>query len=109
VSVADVAQAASFSRFEGVDRALVLLEGAGTPLEKPGPETRTHALTQAFGIARFAGEASIDVRLLDGGDSVQLDAGDMLRVDTTDTRRAVHVETQGTGTLLAINFEEKMP
>ncbi|WP_321937131.1 HutD family protein [Paraburkholderia sp. J8-2] len=63
VSVADVAQAGPFSRFEGVDRTLVLLEGAGMLLDEAG---RTHALTQPLDVARFAGEAAIDARLVSG-------------------------------------------
>ena len=64
VSIADVAQAGPFSRFDGIDRTLVLLSGAGMLLdEAQGP---THALTQPLDIARFAGEAAIDARLVDG-------------------------------------------
>ncbi|HEY4805053.1 MAG TPA: HutD family protein [Paraburkholderia sp.] len=63
VSVADVAQAGPFSRFEGVDRTLVLLEGAGMLLDEAGS---THALTQPLDVARFAGEAAIDARLVNG-------------------------------------------
>ena len=63
VSVADVGQAGPFSRFEGVDRTLVLLEGAGMLLDEAGS---THALTQPLDVARFAGEAAIDARLVNG-------------------------------------------
>jgi environmental stress-induced protein Ves len=63
VSVADVAQAGPFSRFEGVDRTLVLLDGAGMLLDEAGA---THALTQPLDVARFAGEAHIDARLVNG-------------------------------------------
>ncbi|WP_043201380.1 HutD/Ves family protein [Paraburkholderia acidipaludis] len=66
VSVADVAQAGPFSRFDGVDRTLVLLEGAGMLLDEAGPAARTHALTQPLDVARFAGEAAIEARLVDG-------------------------------------------
>ncbi|SDH16092.1 hypothetical protein SAMN05216466_107311 [Paraburkholderia phenazinium] len=64
VSIADVAQAGPFSRFEGIDRTLVLLSGAGMLLDEAnGP---THALTQALDMAHFAGETAIDARLVDG-------------------------------------------
>ena len=63
VSVADVGQAGPFSRFEGVDRTLVLLEGAGMLLDEAGS---THALTQPLEVARFAGEAAIEARLVNG-------------------------------------------
>jgi environmental stress-induced protein Ves len=76
VSVADVAQAGPFSRFSGIDRTLVLLSGAGMLLDDAGntgdggdavdAKPHTHALTKPFDIARFAGEANIDARLVDG-------------------------------------------
>ena len=68
VSVADVAQAGPFSRFAGIDRTLVLLAGAGMLLDEARSEgaVHTHALTQALDVARFAGEAQIDARLIDG-------------------------------------------
>jgi len=79
VSVADVAQAGPFSRFVGIDRTLVLLSGAGMLLDEAGEagdsgradsargtQLHTHALTKPFDIARFAGEAQIDARLVDG-------------------------------------------
>lgn len=66
VSVADVAQAGPFSRFEGVDRTLVLLEGAGMLLDESGPAAATHTLAQPLDVARFAGEAAIAARLVDG-------------------------------------------
>ena len=66
VSVADVAQAGPFSRFEGVDRTLVLLEGAGMLLDESGPAAQTLALRQPLDVARFAGETPIEARLVDG-------------------------------------------
>ncbi|MGF6903045.1 HutD/Ves family protein [Paraburkholderia sp. GAS348] len=73
VSIADVAQAGPFSRFAGIDRTLVLLSGAGMLLDETGDAgahaVKTHALTQPLDIARFAGEAQIDARLVDGATS----------------------------------------
>ncbi|RKT27624.1 hypothetical protein B0G69_3453 [Paraburkholderia sp. RAU2J] len=67
VSIADVAQAGPFSRFEGIDRTLVLLSGAGMVLDETGARAaKSHALTRALDIARFDGEAQIDARLVDG-------------------------------------------
>jgi uncharacterized protein len=68
VSVADVAQAGPFSRFEGVDRTLVLLAGAGMVLDETvGAQVlKSHALAQPLDIARFEGEVHIDARLIDG-------------------------------------------
>jgi uncharacterized protein len=66
VSVADVAQAGPFSRFEGVARTLVLLEGAGMVLDETGDRARTHTLAKVLDVARFDGEAPISARLIDG-------------------------------------------
>ncbi|EEA00561.1 protein of unknown function DUF886 [Burkholderia sp. H160] len=68
VSVADVAQAGPFSRFDGVDRTLVLLSGAGMLLDELGDTgvVATHALRQPLDIARFNGETRIDARLVEG-------------------------------------------
>lgn len=70
VSIADVAQAGPFSCFAGIDRTLVLLSGAGMLLDETDDTgahaVKTHALTQPLDIARFAGEARIDARLVDG-------------------------------------------
>ncbi|WP_042295957.1 HutD/Ves family protein [Paraburkholderia bannensis] len=66
VSVADVAQAGPFSRFDGVARTLVLLEGAGMVLDETGDNARTHALMKPLDVARFDGEAPISARLIDG-------------------------------------------
>lgn len=64
VSVADVAQPGPFSRFAGIDRTLVLLEGAGMRLVDEGGVT--HLLSEPLAVAHFAGEASIDASLVDG-------------------------------------------
>jgi environmental stress-induced protein Ves len=67
VSIADVAQAGPFSRFEGIDRTLVLLSGAGMVLDETGARAvKSHPLTRALDIARFDGEAQIDARVVDG-------------------------------------------
>jgi uncharacterized protein len=63
VSIAEVARSGPFSRFAGVDRTLVLLDGAGMVLHEGA---RTHALERPLDCARFAGEASIDATLVDG-------------------------------------------
>ncbi|PCE21774.1 HutD/Ves family protein [Burkholderia ubonensis] len=64
VSVADVAAAGPFSRFEGVDRTLVLLSGAGMTLAGDGGAH--HVLDAPLARADFAGEAAIDATLHDG-------------------------------------------
>ncbi|MEM5406123.1 HutD family protein [Paraburkholderia unamae] len=96
VSVADVAQAGPFSRFEGVDRTLVLLEGAGMLLDEAG---RTHVLTQPLDVAHFAGEAAIDARLVNGATRdfnlmVRRDAArGTLEVWRANERRSMHAQT----------------
>lgn len=64
VSLADVGQAGPFSHFAGVERILVLLSGTGMILDEAGGGA--HALRQPFDVARFAGEAAIQARLVDG-------------------------------------------
>jgi hypothetical protein len=67
VSVADVAQAGPFSRFEGVARTLVLLDGAGMVLDETGgAAARMHMLAKPLDVAHFDGEAPISARLIDG-------------------------------------------
>ncbi|MBY4870106.1 HutD family protein [Burkholderia sp. Bp9017] len=64
VSVADVGAAGPFSRFDGIDRTLVLLSGAGMTLAEAGGVK--HVLDVPLARADFAGEAAIDATLHDG-------------------------------------------
>ncbi|KVE92376.1 HutD family protein [Burkholderia vietnamiensis] len=64
VSVADVGAGGPFSRFDGVDRTLVLLSGAGMTLAEAGGAR--HVLDTPLARADFAGEAAIDATLHDG-------------------------------------------
>ncbi|WP_412021473.1 HutD family protein [Burkholderia cepacia] len=64
VSVADVGTAGPFSRFDGVDRTLVLLSGAGMTLAEAGGVS--HVLDTPLVRADFAGETAIDATLHDG-------------------------------------------
>ncbi|HDR9036019.1 TPA: HutD family protein [Burkholderia vietnamiensis] len=61
VSVADVGAGGPFSRFDGVDRTLVLLSGAGMTLAEAGGAR--HVLDTPLARADFAGEAAIDATL----------------------------------------------
>jgi environmental stress-induced protein Ves len=64
VSVAEVDSAAPFSAFPGVDRQIALLEGAGFVMRfADGGE---HRLDEPCVPFAFAGEASVDVTLIDG-------------------------------------------
>ncbi|TCV96087.1 hypothetical protein EC912_102436 [Luteibacter rhizovicinus] len=60
-SVADVDTASPFSAFPGVDRTIVLLEGAGFVMTLNGE--RTHALTTPCDPFAFEGEATVDIEL----------------------------------------------
>ncbi|KIG03507.1 HutD/Ves family protein [Caballeronia concitans] len=64
LSVADVSADGAFSAFAGVDRVLVLLDGAGMRLAEASG--RVHVLDQPLAMARFAGETPIHASLLDG-------------------------------------------
>ncbi|WP_175921126.1 HutD/Ves family protein [Burkholderia pyrrocinia] len=64
VSVADVGTAGPFSRFDGIDRTLVLLSGAGMTLAEAGGAR--HVLDAPLTRADFAGETAIDATLHDG-------------------------------------------
>lgn len=63
-SVAEVDSAAPFSAFPGVDRVIVLLDGAGFTMTLD--EGRRHALTTPFAPFAFAGEAQVAVSLASG-------------------------------------------
>lgn len=64
VSLAEVDSDAPFSRFPGVDRHLVLLQGDGFSMTLDGD--RTHALTTPLVPFAFAGEADVQVHLQGG-------------------------------------------
>ncbi|GAB1387259.1 HutD family protein [Melaminivora sp.] len=61
VSVASVTQAGPFSCFPGIDRQIMLLQGAGMLLRGPGLE---HRLEQPWQPFAFAGELRLDCQLL---------------------------------------------
>ncbi|SAK54408.1 hypothetical protein AWB76_01977 [Caballeronia temeraria] len=64
LSLADVASDGAFSTFAGVDRVLVLLDGAGMRLTQA--DGGVHALDAPLAMARFAGETPIHATLIDG-------------------------------------------
>src|ERR1700743_3434281 len=64
VSIADVDTASPFSRFPGVDRVIVLLQGERVTMTLDGE--REHALTTPCTPFAFAGEAHVDVTLAGG-------------------------------------------
>ena len=64
VSIAEVDSAAPFSSFPGIDRKIVLLDGAGFTMTVD--DGHTHALTTPFVPFAFPGEAKVAVTLVDG-------------------------------------------
>ncbi len=105
VSIAEIERDGPFSSFPGVDRDLLLLEGNGIELDIDDAPTRT--LRQRLEGVRFAGESSVDCRLLAGAtrdfnvmtrrDAVVAEtlarplAGAMLVFGQARTLRLVHV------------------
>lgn len=64
VSIADVAQAGPFSCFNGIDRILVLLQGAGMTLQQA--DGVQHVLNQPCQAVHFQGETPITASLHHG-------------------------------------------
>jgi environmental stress-induced protein Ves len=64
VSIADVDTASPFSRFPGIDRTIVLLQGDGFTMTLDGE--RKHALTTPCQPFAFPGEAQVGVTLAGG-------------------------------------------
>jgi uncharacterized protein len=64
ISIAEVDTAAPFSRFPGIDRHIVLLEGAGFGMTLDG--WHRHELTTPFAPFAFPGEADVAVTLAGG-------------------------------------------
>ncbi|MFF4800704.1 HutD family protein [Streptomyces sp. NPDC001351] len=63
VSLADVAEPGPFSRFEGVDRIITLVDGPGMVLTVDGT---AHTVAEQYVPFRFPGEAATDCRLMGG-------------------------------------------
>ncbi|MFR9789085.1 HutD family protein [Streptomyces sp. MB22_4] len=63
VSLADVAQEGPFSRFEGVDRVITLVDGPGMVLTVDGS---AHSVAERYAPFAFPGDADTDCRLLGG-------------------------------------------
>jgi len=62
ISLADVAASGPFSPFPGIDRSLVLVDGAGMELEIDGATTAL----RRHDVVHFAGEQSVSCRLTHG-------------------------------------------
>ncbi|MFH7338414.1 HutD family protein [Streptomyces sp. KHY 26] len=63
VSLADVAREGPFSRFEGVDRVITLVDGPGMVLTVDGS---AHTVAERYAPFAFPGDADTDCRLLGG-------------------------------------------
>jgi len=69
VSVAEIAQSGPFSSFPGIDRQILLLDGAGVRLQAAAgldQDAIDHRLDEPLVPFAFAGEAAITATLLDG-------------------------------------------
>jgi environmental stress-induced protein Ves len=74
ISVADVAQSGPFSSFEGINRTLVLLAGAGmrlnvaprASLKRHDSEGVSHTLRKPTDMVHFFGESDINATLVNG-------------------------------------------
>ena len=64
LSIAEIEQDAPFSRFEGIDREIVLLSGNGVRLRFD--DGNVHDLAPPHGRLRFAGEAGVHGELIEG-------------------------------------------
>ena len=64
LSIAEIEQDAPFSRFEGIDREIVLISGNGVRLRFD--DGSVHALEPPHGRLRFSGEANVHGELIDG-------------------------------------------
>ncbi|WP_164484053.1 HutD/Ves family protein [Pseudofulvimonas gallinarii] len=64
ISVAEIEQDGPFSRFPGIDRCLLLLDGAGMSLRRAGQPDRT--VVPSAPRIDFPGEDDVDCRLRDG-------------------------------------------
>ena len=64
LSIAEIEQDAPFSRFEGIDRDIVLLSGNGVRLRFD--DGTVHALEPPHSRLRFPGEAGVQGELIDG-------------------------------------------
>jgi uncharacterized protein len=96
VSVADVSGDGEFSRFQGVDRVLTLLSGAGMELEFTDRSVRLEPSHDPFA---FSGEAPVAARLGDGpvrDVNVMVKRGDW-RAAVTRERLAPGADVRGEG------------
>jgi environmental stress-induced protein Ves len=102
MSVADVSTDGPFSSFEGQDRIIVLLTGAGIDLDNATDRTSV-ALRPPFGMHRFPGEATVHATL-PGGPTTDLNL--MWRRDRWDATVQLHavpvrIDAAGGGQLVA--------
>ncbi|MFO0745058.1 MAG: HutD family protein [Myxococcota bacterium] len=67
LSAAEVVSDGPFSRFPGIDRTILLLDGRGFHLQRDeGPASASHAVDQVGVPFAFRGEAARQCRLVDG-------------------------------------------
>ena len=88
VSIATIATSGPFSKFEGVDRTIMLLDGDGVALQGDGVQHRLDEALQPFA---FSGDVALDCTLL-GGESSDFNV--MSRRERCAAQVAVIAQTQ---------------
>ena len=63
LSIADIGESGSFSRFDGYQRVITVLQGAGMHLQVDGEQSRALLPFDAFA---FKGDSEVSCRLIDG-------------------------------------------
>lgn len=105
LSVAEVAADGPFSVFEGIDRILVLLSGAGMDLHFDAPR-HVERLRPLRDVKAFAGEAAVHAQLVDGPTT---DLNLMWRRDRFDVgvrESVLPVELHGQGAVTVLYVAE---
>lgn len=104
VSVADVVEAGPFSRFPGIERTLVLVEGQGFSLvveDEPSETNVVYALDRPGAFVRFSGDKTVAARDVLGPSRDLNVMTDRTITSTVDIlRHSTRFFTTGTPTLL---------
>jgi environmental stress-induced protein Ves len=101
ISIASITQAGPFSAFPGIDRIIMLLDGAGVRLQAPGID---HALDIPGQPFAFSGDLALDCALL-GGPSTDFNVmtrRSRLRAEVQVLGAAQQIPASAQGLLLAL-------
>nr|WP_315235782.1 HutD family protein [uncultured Albidiferax sp.] len=102
ISIASITQAGPFSVFPGVDRVIMLLDGAGVRLHAPGIDHRLATPGQPFA---FSGDVALDCDLLGGAstDFNVMTRRSRLQTEVQVLSAAHQMAASAQGLLLALN------